>query len=102
MDKPSFRDDRSAQRYEAVVEGRVVGHADYRLQDDTLRFTHTEVLPQHQGRGLASQLVKFALDGLRARGLQGVPLCAFVAAFVRRHREYVELVPDANRRELGV
>lgn len=102
MDKPSFRDDKSAQRYEAVVQGQVVAHADYRLQDGTLRFTHTEVLPQHQGRGLASQLVKFALDDVRARGLQGIALCAFVAAFVRRHREYVELVPQANRADLGV
>jgi uncharacterized protein len=33
-----------------------------------------------------------ALDDIRSRGLQVVPLCPFVAAYIRRHPEYEDLV----------
>jgi predicted GNAT family acetyltransferase len=45
-----------------------------------------------EGTGVGSQLVRGALDDLRVRGLRLVPLCPFVAAYVRRHPEYADLV----------
>jgi predicted GNAT family acetyltransferase len=41
---------------------------------------------------VGSQLVRGALDDLRARGLRVVPLCPFVAAYLRRHPEDADLV----------
>ena len=61
-------------------------------------FTHTEVVPQFEGQGLGSRLAKFALDDVRRRGLQVVPVCTFVAGYIRRHPEYHDLVSEANRR----
>ena len=60
----------------------------YREQGDRAIFTHTEVPPQDEGKGIASQLVRAALDDTRRRGLKIVPACSFVVAFVRRHPEY--------------
>jgi predicted GNAT family acetyltransferase len=62
----------------------------YREQGDRAIFTHTEVPPQDEGKGIASHLVRAALDDTRRRGLKIVPACSFVVAFVRRHPEYAE------------
>ena len=51
-------------------------------------FTHTEVPPADEGKGIGSQIVRAALDDARKRGFKIVPACSFVADFVRRHPEY--------------
>jgi uncharacterized protein len=48
-------------------------------------FTHTEVPPPLQGRGLAAALVREALAWAAAQGLLVRPLCSYVAAYLRRH-----------------
>lgn len=55
-------------------------------------LVHTDVDPAFEGRGLGSRLIGGALADIRARGLLFVPLCPFVAAYVRRHPEYADLV----------
>ena len=62
----------------------------YREQGDRAIFTHTEVPPQEEGKGIGSRLVRAALDDTRSRGLKIVPACSFVVAFVRRHPEYAD------------
>ena len=60
----------------------------YQQQGDRLIFTHSEVPPADEGRGIGSRLVRAALDDARHRGFKIVPACSFVADFVRRHPEY--------------
>lgn len=84
-------------RYEIHVDGELAGLADYREADGVVAITHTETEPHLQGNGLASRLVRFALDDVRARGLQVLPLCPFVPPFIRRHPEYADLVPADKR-----
>lgn len=79
--------DAAASRYELSLGGRVVGHADYVLQGDAVRFTHTEVDPGHEGQGLASKLAQFALEDVRTRGLKALPQCRFIAQYIARHEE---------------
>ena len=74
-------------RYELDTEhGTAV--AIYRQQGDRAIFTHTEVPPADEGKGIGSHLVRAALDDTRRRGLKVVPACSFVTAFIRRHPEY--------------
>lgn len=61
----------------------------YRRSGDRLVFTHTEVPAADEGRGIGARSVKAALDDTRKRGLGIVPACSFVAAYVRRHPEYM-------------
>ena len=79
-------------RYEVLVEGTLAGFAAYRLVDDRVVFTHTEVDVAYEGRGLGSRLVGEALDDVRRQGRSAVPLCSFVASYISRHAEYADLV----------
>ncbi|MBI3199033.1 MAG: N-acetyltransferase [Rhodospirillales bacterium] len=74
-------------RYELDTE-HGVAIAVYRQQGDRLVFTHTEVPPASEGKGIGSRLVRAALDDAHRRGFKIVPACSFVAAFVHRHPEY--------------
>ena len=80
------------RRYEARLGSEVVGFIDYRESPGRVKLLHTEVDPSMEGRGVASELVAWALDDIRRRGLSVVPICPFVLAYLRRHPEYSELV----------
>ena len=90
-------DNPDEERYELLVDDRLVGEIQYhqRRSSDRIAFIHTEVSPELEGHGLAGKLVAGALDDVRAHGLHVVPICPFVRAYLRRHREYEDLVvPD--------
>jgi predicted GNAT family acetyltransferase len=85
--------DNSAElRYEALADGRLVGEIRYRREPGAIVLVHTEVAPSAEGQHIGSTLAKTALDDIRARGLRVVPFCPFVAAYIRRHPEYADLV----------
>ena len=96
-DEIEVRDNPEASRYEAIVAGRLAGYAAYRSRPGALDFTHTDVLPRWEGRGIGSRLARAALDDTRARGLSAIPHCPFIAAWIRRHPEYEDLVPEEKR-----
>lgn len=83
--------------YVIELDGERVGRLDYRLGDEDITFTHAEIDADQEGRGLGSRLAGFALDDARARGLAVLPACPFVSDYVRRHPEYLELVPGPAR-----
>ncbi|NVO17110.1 MAG: N-acetyltransferase [Rhodoplanes sp.] len=91
----TVRDNPALSRFE-LGTGDDLAVAAYRMSGDTITFTHTEVPPALRGGGLASRLVRGALDQARARGLRIVPLCSFVAAYVARHPE--DRDPASDRR----
>jgi uncharacterized protein len=72
-------------RYELRLGDRRIGHAAYHRRDDRIAFTHTEVDAACEGRGFGTRLVQAAIEDARTRGLEIVPLCPFVAAYVKRH-----------------
>jgi predicted GNAT family acetyltransferase len=96
-------DNTDAKRYEIRSEGELAGFVTYRLRSDSLELMHTEIDEEFEGRGLGSRLISFALDDARERGLAVMPFCPFVNDYMRRHRQYVELVPEERRKdfELG-
>ena len=85
-------DNAERSRYEITVDGRVVGIADYRSQGDEIVFPHTEIEPSMQGEGLGAELVRRALDEVRASGATVVPQCWYVAQFIDENPEYADLV----------
>ena len=76
-----------ANRYELRLDGRRVGLLAYRRSGDRIAFTHTEVAEWCEGRGFGSRLVAYALDDARRQGLEVVPLCPFLAYYLREHPE---------------
>jgi predicted GNAT family acetyltransferase len=79
-------------RYEIYADGQLAGFTQYRRAGERADFTHTEIEEEFEGRGLASELIRAALDDARRRGLQVVPTCPFVADFIDKHAEYQDLV----------
>lgn len=85
-------DNPERSRYEVRVDGKLAGLIDYRTAGEVVTTVHTEVDQPLQGRGIGLALVRGALEDLRARRLQVRPQCPFVAAYIKRHPEYAELV----------
>ena len=88
-------DHRDAQRFEAHLDGALAGFAQYQLTDALVVFTHTEVEPAFEGRGVGSALARGALDAVRSDGRRKVlALCPFVKGWVERHWDYADLLYD--------
>lgn len=82
-------------RFETRVNG-ILAQVAYRLVDDVITFTHTEVPDSLSGHGIANILAKTALDYARDHELKVIPQCPFVAAYIKRHQEYQPLVVSQN------
>jgi predicted GNAT family acetyltransferase len=85
-------DNPDANRYEARLGDRVAAFSAYRRIGDRLVFLHTETDPAFEGRGVGSRLVREALDDVRRRDLRVTAKCPFVAAWLRRHPGYEDLI----------
>ena len=92
MSDPLITHDPGRNRFEITLDGSVIGTSFYREDAGRRVFTHTEVDPQHQGKGLAGQLIKYALDDTKQQGLRVVAQCPAVAAFASKHSEYDEII----------
>jgi predicted GNAT family acetyltransferase len=90
----TFNED--AGRFELRVDGELASIADYRVMGDRVSMPHTVTAPGYRGRGLAAEVVRAALDDARARGLQVLPMCWFVAEFIEMNPEYQDLTAAAN------
>ncbi len=88
----TIADAEAARRYEAHLDAELAGFIDYKIRGARIALIHTETLPGHQGRGVAEQLVRFALEDARRRGLRVIPSCPYVKAYVERHPETHDIV----------
>jgi predicted GNAT family acetyltransferase len=85
------------QRYVITVDGEPAGLTQYEQRHGAVAFLHTEIDDRFAGQGLASALIRAALDDVREQGGQVLPYCPFVRSWIAKHPEYVDLVP-ADRR----
>ena len=88
------------QRYESVVEGHLAVLTYSREGSNTIIFFHAGVPPAIEGNGVASTITHFALEEARAQHLTVVPLCPFVAEYIREHEEFQSLVEPAKQKRL--
>jgi len=80
--------DRDKNRYEAHLGDQLAGFAEYQLTDQLVVFTHTEVDPSFEGKGVGSALAKYALSDVRDEGRRQVlPLCPFIKSYINRHHD---------------
>ena len=71
-------------RYEVTVDGTVAGFTVFEPDAaGRVVFPHTEVDPAFGGRGLGSALVAGAMADEAARGETVVPVCPFVAKYLK-------------------
>ena len=98
----TVRDNPERKRFEIELGGDAVAIAEYTLPEGIIMFTHTEVPPEHEGKGIGSALIRAGLKSARERGLKVIPICPFFAAYIQKHAEEQDLLDDVWRRRLGV
>jgi predicted GNAT family acetyltransferase len=79
-------------RFVLRLDGESIGVTNYRSEPGRRVFYHTEVDEAYEGKGLGRRLAAAALDDTRKAGFTVKPECPFIAAFIRRNREYADLV----------
>jgi predicted GNAT family acetyltransferase len=99
---PTIDHDAVHLRYELRIEGTIVGFANYIRSGDTVSITHTGVQTAMRRRGLAGELIEYALRDAAHRGLKVLPHCSYVSYYIDRHPEHLALVPPDRRREFGL
>jgi predicted GNAT family acetyltransferase len=97
LSSEAVRHNEQASQFE-VETGGELAVSQYIRRGSTIYFTHTEVPPSMEGQGIGNLLARSALNYARENGLRVVPRCRFISAFIRRHREYQDLV-DTPRSE---
>ncbi len=91
-------DNPEASRYELQVDGQLAGLINYHLNDKRISMVHAEVSEQLEGHGLGGMMAHDALEDVRKRGLELVPMCPFILNYVHNHQdEYLDLVTPALR-----
>jgi predicted GNAT family acetyltransferase len=96
MDEHEIANNTAMSQFELFTEGKTTV-LQYRIQPGRIVFLHTEVPKEFEGKGIGSKLVRVGLKFASEQGLRVVPQCAFVAAYIRRHREFAGLVPPEYR-----
>ncbi len=86
------RHDEAANRYVLEVGGQELGFTEYQSDGSRRVFTHTEVDQSLEGQGMGSLLVRGALDDTRQQGKRIVPVCEFVAAYIKKHHDWDDIV----------
>jgi len=67
---------------------------EYRMKNNEMDVYHTYTHPSLRGKGLAAQVVRAAFEYAKENNLKVVPTCSYVQAFVRRYKEYRELIAE--------
>lgn len=93
-------DDTENHRFVARIDGEVVGFAVYHQTAGARLFVHTEVDDSQQGKGVASALMRGALDDMKEKDMTVVPLCPYVRRWIGEHDEYQSLIDDDLDRAL--
>lgn len=93
LDSLTVVNNEARNRYEIDLgEGRVALAAYSPVGNDRIIFSHTEVPEAFAGQGVGDKLIREALADVARRGRSIIPLCPFVAAFIKRRPEYRRLV----------
>ena len=77
-------------RFEVWIENQL-SKLDYLENGHTIVMTHVGVHPDHRGQGVAAKLTEVALEYAKGKSLRVIPMCSYVAAYIRRNSQYAEL-----------
>lgn len=87
----TVRDNPAAGRFELEIGG-LLAFASYRRSGSTLALPHVEAAVPLRGTGAADRLMRGVMDIARREGLRIVPICPYAVAWMRRHKEFQDLI----------
>lgn len=92
MEKYELFDNTDEGQYEYRI-GKLRPHIEYKINNDGVIFlTHTGIPEELRGQGVGTMLVADSLEDIDRRGLKLVPLCGFVAAYIKKNPEWMKLL----------
>lgn len=80
-------------RFEVWIDGQL-SKLDYIEDGNTIVMTHVGVHPEHRGGGVAGRITQVALEYAKQRNLRVIPMCSYVASYIRRNPQYIELTKN--------
>ena len=83
-------------RFESEMPDGEFATLQYRWLKGKMVLMHTIVPASARGKGIGGELVKYVLDYIRQQGLKMIVYCPFVAAWLKTHTGYEDLVNDAG------
>jgi predicted GNAT family acetyltransferase len=104
MTDVTIRHNIDRERFEVLLDGRVIGKAAYKTYDGGESpqriFYHTVINEEYGGQGLAGRLAEVALNETVSEGLRIVPVCPFIKKFLVKHPEYAANATAPTRAHL--
>ncbi len=97
-----IEENRDDSRYEVYVDDQLAGFTEYKLDGPRIALLHTEIDDAFEGQGLGKILAESILDAAREAGLAVLPYCPFIASYIKRTTEYLDLVPEDQRGEFDL
>ncbi|OAD92219.1 acetyltransferase [Aequorivita soesokkakensis] len=91
-----IKENKEKKRFEAEVENKLA-LIEYIRAEDKMYLTHTEVPSELEGKGIASSMAKQVLQQIKDENLKLVPLCPFIASYVKRHPEWKEILAEGYK-----
>lgn len=74
-----------------------IAFLEYRWHNGAMALMHTEVPEKYNGKGIAGHLAKYAFEQAKANGYKVMVYCPFVGVYLKRHKEYEELVQPIEK-----
>ena len=84
-------DNREEKRFEMPFEN-TVSFIEYEKDGNIISLLHTEVDESLEGQGAGTAIVEKVLRQIEKEGMQLIPLCPFVVAYIKRHPEWERII----------
>lgn len=82
-----------ADRYTLTIDGQLAAVATYRINGNAISFNHTFTQPHLRGKGLAADVVAFAVDDVEKNSTRRIlPMCWYVSEWFEEHPERAGLL----------
>jgi predicted GNAT family acetyltransferase len=86
-----MKDNKQNSRFEIITNG-LITFADYRLEKNILTIKYVEAPIELRGTGSAGKLMEEIAKKADAENLKIIPICGYVAAWLRKHKNYHHLL----------
>lgn len=96
LDKLQATHNPAENRFETWVDGQLAKLDYMESGGGTITMTHVGVPPEFRGHGLAAIITKAALEYAKSKSLRVIPMCPYVAAYIKRNPQYAELIKNHN------
>ncbi len=85
-------------RFEVWIDSQL-SKLDYIENGNTIVMTHVGVHPEHRGGGVAGKITQAALEYAKEKSLRVIPMCSYVASYIRRNPQYAQLTRHKSNDE---